>query len=532
MEWTKEAQQYIKRVPPFVREMAKRGVEAHARKQGADTITDDLLAQYKAKALSGKRGDHSSSATAPEARINEGEVDRPTTGLAGKNEEWFWANEGVDPLCHAFARKMAVHAGASGEFLAEEKVLSTWKEVAGRPDLSPMRTVYIHIPFCQNHCLYCGFYRYPVRAEDSARYTDALLNELKLISGDASVASHPIHAVYLGGGTPTDLVAADLKRLLSGIARMLPLSNDCEITVEGRLLGFTDEKMEACIEGGASRFSFGVQSFDTQVRRQMGRVLDRQGTIDALNRVCDLDQGPVAIDLIYGLPGQTPVIWEEDVRTLIEETAVDGVSLYQLNVFSGSPLSTAIEAGRLASPADIPLQARMFATGREMLAAARFNRLSASHWGRTAKDRSRYNRFIRHGGVCIPLGCGAGGLLHGYRFFQEGELKEYYARLAAGEKPVATAIRLSEEAPLFHALVGGIDAGALNLTLLSDLHGCDLNRLLDPLLTQWERSGLIERTDDGWIELSVAGEFWHVNLAQGVIDYYSKCSTKEQQCVR
>ncbi len=231
------------------------------------------------------------------------------------------------------------------------------------------------------------------------------------------------------------------------------------------------------------------------------------------------------------MSGQTLAIWEEDVRTLIEETLIDGVSLYQLNIFSGRPLSTAIEAGKVAAPADIPLQARMFATGREMLASARFKRLSMSHWGRTVKDRSRYNRFVRHGGVCIPLGCGAGGLLHGYRFFQEGELKDYYARLAAGDKPVATAMRLPDDAPLFQAIAGQIDEGALNLAMLSERHGCDLNGLIYPLLAQWERIGLIERADDGWIELTVAGEFWHVNLAQGMIDYYSKYSRKEQQCV-
>ena len=73
-----------------------------------------------------------------------------------------------------------------------------------------------------------------------------------------------------GGGTPTALQADDLRRILKEVRAVLPLANDCEITVEGRLSNFGPDKMEACFDGGANRFSLGVQSFDTEIRQAMG----------------------------------------------------------------------------------------------------------------------------------------------------------------------------------------------------------------------------------------------------------------------
>lgn len=96
---------------------------------------------------------------------------------------------------------------------------------------------------------------------------------------------------------------------------MLPLANDCEITVEGRLSNFGPDKMEACFEGGANRFSLGVQSFDTEIRQAMGRVSDRDTLIRQLQLLQSYDQAAVIVDLIYGFPMQTMERWLADIAT-------------------------------------------------------------------------------------------------------------------------------------------------------------------------------------------------------------------------
>lgn len=459
--------------------------------------------------------------------VNRKKPDRGASVPTPQYPNRFFAREGVDPLKYAFDRKVAVHAGAGGQPLPAEEALPAWQALGIKPDGSPRRTVYIHVPFCQSRCLFCGFFMHTLRQGDSARYTDAILKEMEQVSGLPAVTSHPIHAVYLGGGTPTALDAGDLKRLIEAVCRLFPLSDDCEITVEGRVSGFGQDKMRACTAGGANRFSIGVQSFNTKVRQDVGRIADRAGVLKMLATLTGLDNGAVIIDLIYGLPGQTMAVWEDDLRTLIEETKLDGADLYQLNVFKGSLLSRAVDQGKLPPPADIPTQAEMFLKGREMMTAARFRRLSMSHWGRTSRERNRYNTFIRYGATCIPLGCGAGGRLHGHYFFQEGNLKAYYRRVNAGEKPVAMAILLPAHSPLFRDMVGQMENGKMDLTALGKRHGFDLEVIFSPLLEQWERAGLIRRPGNGWIELTVAGEFWNVNLAQALIDYFQHCHRKD-----
>ncbi|PXF59565.1 MAG: heme anaerobic degradation radical SAM methyltransferase ChuW/HutW [Deltaproteobacteria bacterium] len=514
MKWTEEAKKAFEAVPPFVRPVAKKGVEAYARSMGQKIITPEFLKDAK-KNLMGRHGIKSTDSS-----VNREEPDRKATVPTHQYPNGFFAGEGVDPLKYAFDRKISVHAGAGGQPLPAEEALPAWQALCNKPDSSPRRTVYIHIPFCQSRCLYCGFFMHTLRQGDSNRYTDALLKEIEQVSGLSAVISHPIHAVYLGGGTPTALDAGDLQRLIEAVCRLFPLADDCEITLEGRVADFGQDKMQACMVGGANRFSIGVQSFNTKVRQDVGRIADRAEILKMLTTLTDLDNGAVIIDLIYGLPGQTMVIWEDDLRTLIEETRLDGADLYQLNVFKGSPLSRAVDQGKLPSPADIPTQAEMFLKGRKMMTAARFRRLSMSHWGRTPRERNRYNKFIRYGATCIPLGCGAGGRLHGHYFFQEGNLKTYYKRVNAGEKPVATAILLPAYSPLFRNLVGQMENGRVNLAVLGKKHGFDLEAVFSPLLEQWERAGLIRSLGEGWIELTVAGEFWNVNLAQALIDYF------------
>ncbi|MCV5283422.1 heme anaerobic degradation radical SAM methyltransferase ChuW/HutW, partial [Escherichia coli] len=83
-----------------------------------------------------------------------------------------------------------------------------------------------------------------------------------------------IHAVYFGGGTPSALSAHDLARIITTLREKLPLAPDCEITIEGRVLNFDAERIDACLDAGANRFSIGIQSFNSKIRKKMARTSD------------------------------------------------------------------------------------------------------------------------------------------------------------------------------------------------------------------------------------------------------------------
>lgn len=509
MQWSDEALLAMEQVPPFVRTTARQGVESFARDRGEAIITPELL-RLARQTMEGDA--HAGKAPTPDP--DGGPEQQP----AGSSR--FFAREGVDPLRFAFARKTAIHAGGGGtRIVGRELALDAWEARAVTPDYSRRRTVYVHTPFCRAHCRFCGFFMYKLEPDSSRAYVDSLLREIRDAAALPAVAGQPLHAVYLGGGTPSDLAADDLERLLTALREHLLLANDCEITVEGRVDGFSVDKIQACLRGGANRFSIGVQSFDTAVRRQMGRRADRDEVLRLLHTLHDHNQAAVVIDLIYGFPGQTPEIWEEDVRTFVEETQLDGCDMYQLNVFRGGPLATAIEEGRVARAADLPAQAAMFRLGRKQARKARLRRLSMTHWGRTTRERNRYNSFTRYGATCIPFGCGAGGRLHGCSFSQEGDLALYHQLVAGGKKPVAGAVVQPERSALFSDLIGQIEEGAFNLPQLGECHHLDLQRLFAPLIQQWQRAGLLDAHEGGWLVLSEAGEFWYVTMAQAMIDF-------------
>ncbi|MCL0042604.1 radical SAM protein [Thermodesulfovibrionales bacterium] len=185
-------------------------------------------------------------------------------------QKWIFGNDTDDPLRYAFDAKRVIHPGVKGGMLPKERWQVTWNMFMNQNGQKTKRAVYIHIPFCQTRCLYCGFFQNFLSKELENTYIDKLIMDLRMSAGAPFINSHPIHAVYLGGGTPSALSGANIKRLLQTINECLYLANDCELTFESRIHDFDDEKLQRCIEGGINRFSLGVQSFNTKVRRSMG----------------------------------------------------------------------------------------------------------------------------------------------------------------------------------------------------------------------------------------------------------------------
>jgi putative heme utilization radical SAM enzyme HutW len=436
------------------------------------------------------------------------------------DDKRFLIRETEDPLHEAFDHKMTVHAMPRGESIRPEKLPGLWADVMSSQKSLPIRTIYIHIPFCEGHCLFCGFYQNAYRSDLARQYTNALVQEMELSSRAPFIDARPFQAVYFGGGTPTALPAESLTRLVSTVKNLFPLSNDCEITLEGRIYNFTKEKIKAAMSAGVNRFSLGVQTFDTRIRKRLGRRDTREKVIESLTDLRDLGKAPVLIDLIYGLPGQSIETWEDDIKTLFS-LELDGCDLYQLNVFRGGPLDRSVAEGSLPTPATLREQADYFVRGVELMGAAHYRRLSISHWARTSRERSLYNLFSRGRSDCVALGSGAGGWLGDYFFFVEGDLKDYFSAIKAGRKPLSFGMRRSRRDFLFREISYQMELGYCDLEELSKRHDFDLLTILRPIIYQWEKVGLIKLTHS-CLYLTRPGEFWMVNLAQMLIDRLQK----------
>lgn len=373
------------------------------------------------------------------------------------------------------------------------------------------RLAYLHVPFCANHCLFCGFYRNKYHVERSAPYVDAVMAELESEASTNAVRGRPVHAVYFGGGTPTALEPADLARLVHAVRRTLPLAADCEFTVEGRITNFTGEKIDACLDAGANRLSIGVQSFNTGVRQKQGRRATREEAIRFVEALRARDRATVVVDLMFGLPGQTPDVWLEDLRTCLA-LEPDGVDLYCLNVFPGTPLFKAVAAGKSAPPAQLVEQGEMYRTGVELLARAGWHQVSNSHWARTTRERNLYNLLIKDGATTLAYGSGAGGSLGGYSYSLSDDLESYSSRTEAGAKALSGMRRSDAHQPLRDAITASIERGRIALRrVLPKAEAASLT-VIEPLLDQWVAAGLATWTFDDTLDLTTAGRFWGTNL--------------------
>jgi oxygen-independent coproporphyrinogen-3 oxidase len=509
VDWTSEASEALKKAPPFVQKMAKKAVEAYALDRGMVKVTVEILEEARA-VLMGK----SYEKVDQRSDLNVGVSKRQTMHLTDERD--FLGKETGDPLHDAFDRKMAVHAMPEYEPVGPEELPELWAEVMSGEKSLPIRTVYVHIPFCEGHCLFCGFYQNAYRSDLAEQYVEALIRESEMTARSRFVEAHPFQAIYFGGGTPTALPAGAIARLVSTVKKLFPLSNDCEITLEGRIHNFTKEKIEAALTAGINRFSLGVQTFDTRIRKSLGRRDREEEVIETLTYLRDLGKAATIIDLIYGLPGQTLEIWENDIKTFLS-LEFDGCDLYQLNVFKGGPLEESVAKGSIPRPATLKEQADFYVRGVELMEAAHYRRLSISHWARTSRERSLYNLSSLARSECVPLGSGAGGWLRNYMLFVGGNLGSYFKAIKAGQKPLSMAFRRPGRDLLFRDISHQVELGYCDLKKFSSLHDLDLFSILEPVISQWEKVGLVELSD-GCLYLTRAGEFWAVNLAQILID--------------
>ncbi len=435
----------------------------------------------------------------------------------------YFAKEDVDPLTHAFGGKIAVHPGLGGNAVAEDEI-NTYAEKLSHETRNGKTVAYIHVPFCETHCLYCGFYNKPFSKDFSHHYTDSLLAEFELWKDRAIYNSSPIHAVYFGGGTPTSLTAEDLGRILKAVKEHLYLANDCEITIEGRLHNFGQDKIEACLEGGANRFSIGVQTFDTEIRKLMGRIADQETACKHLEVLQSYNQAAVIIDLIYGFPKQTMDKWLNDIK-IAQSLNLDGADCYQLNVYGMTPLGKAINEGKIEPSADFPTQAKMFEASVMAMQGEFYRRLSMSHWARTTRERNLYNLYTKGVASGLAFGPGAGGALQDNFIINQPNVEKWIDLIKNKIKPIMGIQRYSKYQKMYRRIAENMEQGRLDFGAIHKEFVLDIYSFVAPIVEQWEKVGLVNYKDQKMV-LTLAGQFWQVNLSQIILHRIKSCLEK------
>lgn len=294
-----------------------------------------------------------------------------------------------------------------------------------------VRGVYIHIPFCHQICNYCDFNKFYFHNQPVDEYIESLGKEMALWQDDLAKAK--IETIFLGGGTPTALSLEQLERLLTLIHQYIPLEHVKEFSSEANPDELTLEKMQLMRKFGVNRLSMGVQTFNQDLLKILGRTHSNNHVYDVIQYAKQTEFPSISIDLMYGLPNQTMEQWKESLQEAFR-LKIPHISAYSLLVEPKTIFYNLLSKGKLSLPGE-DLEAEMYGYLMDEMKRNGYKQYEISNFSYEGKA-SEHNLLYWNNDEYIGLGAGAHGYVNSIRYSNHGPLKKYMQQLEIGEKPV------------------------------------------------------------------------------------------------
>ncbi len=312
-----------------------------------------------------------------------------------------------------------------------------------------MKGLYVHIPFCASICHYCDFMR-SIYREDIA---DAYITQLEKQFAKKDMVE--VDSVYIGGGTPSALNEAQLRRLLK---LLKPYSEHAkEVTIESNVESLSDAKLEIMKEYHVNRISLGVQSLDANLLAYMNRKHTKAMVLDVLNRIHKVGITNISVDIMYGFQNQSIHTIEETLNTIIDSHKVSHISYYSLTIESKSVFSKmGVEL------VDNEIEASMYERGIEILEKNGFKQYEVANF---AKDnlQSLHNLHYWKYDDFYGIGLGASGKEDRVRYTIQGSIIDYNQEKELVEKSVLSLQDcMFEQIMMETRLVSGLDIHRFN----------------------------------------------------------------------
>jgi putative oxygen-independent coproporphyrinogen III oxidase len=356
---------------------------------------------------------------------------------------------------------------------------------AVRLEVLPPLAVYVHIPWCVRKCPYCDFNSHERDGElPEHEYVDALVADLEGLL--PSVWGRRVGSVFIGGGTPSLFSPAAIDRLLSELRARLPLEPGAEVTLEANPGTVEAARFHGFREAGVNRLSLGVQSLDDRMLAALGRI----HSADEARRAVQLALehfANVNVDLMYGLPGQSPEQARADVEEIVS-FGVQHVSAYQLMI---EP-NTVFWRTRPGLPAhDVCADMQLAAEGA--LAARGYEHYETSAFA-LAGRRSHHNLNYWEFGDYLGLGAGAHGKLSfSERITRHERIKQPREYLQASGNSITQQKNVPASELPFEFMLNALRlTGGFPLALFRERTGLAL-AALEPALSRAEELGYVER---------------------------------------
>lgn len=283
--------------------------------------------------------------------------------------------------------------------------------------------IYIHIPFCVRKCDYCDFLSFQSNKEERKKYVDFLIKEIELYP------KYKYDTVYFGGGTPSLLDGEDIKRILS----VLDINQDAEVTLEANPKTIDYEKLVEFREAGINRLSLGIQSFDEELLKTLGRLHTKEEGVKAYEEARKAGFNNISLDLMFSLPGQSLEGVKADLSKLIS-LEPEHFSIYSLIWEPDTKFFEKLESGAFHET-DNDLEASMYEMIIDYSKDHGYEHYEISNFSKPnyeARHNSKYWRNEEYVGV----GLGASGYINNIRYKNQMKFNDYYDSILIGKKPV------------------------------------------------------------------------------------------------
>jgi len=366
--------------------------------------------------------------------------------------------------------------------------------------------LYLHIPFCLKKCRYCNFYSISDLSQ-TPRFLAALKREMRMNSGAALV----FDTLYIGGGTPSVLKSEAIGQIIETASRYFSIASDAEITLEVNPGTVTLDNLSEYRRFGVNRLNIGVQSFDDNNLRFLGRIHSGNDARLSVERARRAGFDNIGLDLIFGLPGQDKTNWLGDL-TQAGNLEPEHLSCYMLTCESGTPLDRDVKAGRLHLAAE-DMVLDLFNTAIHFLTDRSFLHYEVSNFARMAgpdhaPKSSRHNLKYWSFAPYIGLGPSAHSYLEPERYWNHRNVATYVRQLEAGKSAMAEKERLTKEQMMIEAIYLGFrTTRGIDLDEFQTKFGMNFNQTYGKTIVELEARGMI-RMGAGLCALTRKGLFF------------------------
>ena len=372
---------------------------------------------------------------------------------------------------------------------------------------------YVHIPFCTAICDYCGFAVEASKNADIPRYIAALRQEIVRFAETGRLANYRFECGHFGGGTPSVVDAHDLMAIKKLIDASFDVAPNAEVTVEVNPISFTLDKARVYFDGGVNRISFGVQSFNDQTLKIIGRPHKARDVEETLDVIHHVGWKNYSLDIIYGVPGQTIADLQEDLCRAARSGA-SHISCFRLEIIPFTILKFREAAHLLPERLDVETLNAMDDLVSSVLIEAGYRHYGAFNFALPGYE-SVHNAiaFMPPQSDYVGFGNSAYSYINQHVYTNYADVADYEAAVFAGRDPIAIAKRVTALEAMSRFFVLGLKFFRVSRASFisqfgaapEEIFGDTLNRLLD--------RGLLARDADDYV-LTRTGRHYSNNVSK------------------